>query len=395
MNDRDRRARATTQIFHWLIGFIAVIITAYLILVAVLIHSMNLPGGMRSLPTSAVADTDDEEERNIRDLSSWTDEELIAQMLIVMVPSNDTVGFYILAQHGIGAIAFNGLEPAEDMVEQLRYAQEEAHQGIKMLVASDEEGGEVSHLGMLLGSLPAPIEIAKLPLDEVRETTRRQGLILKDAGVHVVLAPALDLSYEGTYMSTYGRTFSSDPHEVAEVGIAWIAGMHDAEIAVAPKHWPGIGSAPDTHQNVFTTAPLSDLEKKDLIPFNVVLSQGIEMIMLGPVIVPGLTESDTPVTLSPRAYEYLRRGNVHELIVVTDALDMKGARESLSITRDQAAIRSVHAGADLVMISTVQVDSVIDALVDDLEEGILSRNQIEASVRRILLLKERFGLLPD
>jgi len=327
------------------------------------------------------------------DLSDWSDEELIAQMLIVMVPSDDIPGFYLLAQRGVGAIVLAGVTPTPRLVQELANAQDEAQRGIRMIVTSDEEGGDVAHLGALLGRLPAPEEIAKLPPEEIRQVTRAQGEVLRKAGVHAVLAPNLDLKVEGTYMAKNRRAFSADPQVVADVGTVWMEGMHEAGVAVVVKHWPGIGSARDTHEAVTVLGDLKTLEQADLIPFNQVITAGADMVMLGHVIVPGLSENNSPVSLSPKAIDYIRQRSHPDLIIMTDSIDMTAATETLGLTHGQAAARSVAAGADMVMMGAVDSVKIHAYLVKQLRSGDLSREHIEDSVARVLRFKYAHGLL--
>ncbi|MCL2492196.1 MAG: hypothetical protein FWE87_05560, partial [Coriobacteriia bacterium] len=286
MNEQSPKPSTTTVVLRVLTSTVIAIIATYIILVAILLISVRndlaLPGE-RFLSQIAPGEVEEEveEEVDVFDLDSWSTEELVAQILFVMTPSDDTVGFYILARQGIGSIVLSGGNPADDMAEELEYAQHQAPRGIRMLVSSDEEGGEVAYLSKLIsGPLPSPPEIATWSSDQIRDATRAYGEKLANLGSHLVLAPALDLTVPGAHMAELDRTFSGDPTKVSEVGIAWMNGMHDAGMSVVLKHWPGIGSAPDTHNTATTIAPLETLEQADLLPFDILIDEGAEMVMV-------------------------------------------------------------------------------------------------------------------
>jgi beta-N-acetylhexosaminidase len=171
--------------------------------------------------------------------------------------------------------------------------------------------------------------------------------------------------------------------------------MRDAGLMVTLKHWPGIGSAPDTHDGVATVGTLEMLEKADLIPFDALIDDGAEIVMLGHVIVPGLCESQTPATLSPNAYAYLREKGGADLVTLTDCISMIGATPGLELSAGVLAALSFGAGADWVMVGALETDLAQAAIAMAISESDNARERAEASVQRILKLKARIGLLPE
>ena len=79
-------------------------------------------------------------------------------------------------------------------------------------------------------------------------------------------------------------------------------------------------------------------------------------------------------------------------VVVTDDLAMAGATGGGSVA--DAAVRAVEAGADLLIVSNApqeQADAY-DAVVEAVRSGRVPRSRIEASVGRLLEVKETFDL---
>jgi beta-N-acetylhexosaminidase len=81
-------------------------------------------------------------------------------------------------------------------------------------------------------------------------------------------------------------------------------------------------------------------------------------------------------------------------VVMTDSLYMQGI--ALHYTLPQAAVMSIEAGDDLLegAFDTYSMRGMIQAIKDAMSAGQISQARIDQSVRRILTLKARFGLIP-
>lgn len=73
---------------------------------------------------------------------------------------------------------------------------------------------------------------------------------------------------------------------------------------------------------------------------------------------------------------------------------MKGITSSFTVP--EAAVQAVKAGSDLILVchSPDQQAAVLEALIHAFEKGILSEAKLDASLARLLALKERFLLHP-
>jgi len=243
----------------------------------------------------------------------------------------------------------------------------------------------------LLGHFPSHATMGSWSSHQITDEVFRYGQLLVGLGINLALGPVADLKVEGSYMTLEERTFAHDPSDVARCVIAWQKGMHQAGVAVAPKHWPGMGSANDTHLFSSTIAPLESLINHDMVPFEAAWTHGAEMIMVAHVISSGLTQEGVPATVSPSALTYLRQQAGDRVVIITDAMDMGGVIDYLGVDVNEAVIQSAVAGADVVM-STIETEGTIQALTYALDTGRLPREQAEASVMRILALKEKMGL---
>ena len=207
---------------------------------------------------------------------------------------------------GLGGVVLFGTPPSD---LRTRLARLRTAGTVVPLVSSDEEGGQVQRLRTLLGRLPSAEEMGRTRTPaQVRALAASYGAGMRRLGVDVDLAPVADLSVRGKYMEQTDRAFSASPQLAGDYATAFATGLRSAGVAPVVKHWPGHGSADNTHDRAATTPPLSTLEKRDLVAFGTVIKAGgVAGVMVGHLQVPGLTEPGTPATLSPAAYRYLRR----------------------------------------------------------------------------------------
>ncbi len=162
------------------------------------------------------------------------------------------------------------------------------------------------------------------------------------------------------------------------------------------KHWPGIGGVvTDPHFTLPTLdASRSELDATEFAAFRNLLADQPGMIMVTHVVVPAI-DPNLPATLSPALVQGVLRGDLgYDGVVVTDSLYMKGI--SLQYSLGEAAVLAVIAGNDLLegAWDTSSLTEMLAALKSAIAQGRISLARIDQSVRRILLLKQRYRLLP-
>jgi beta-N-acetylhexosaminidase len=105
---------------------------------------------------------------------------------------------------------------------------------------------------------------------------------------------------------------------------------------------------------------------------------------------PALDSSGVPATLSPRVMtQLLRRDLRFSGLLVTDAMDMRGVTDRYGAV--EASKRAIAAGADILLMPA-DVAGAIEAVVGGVLEHRYTEARLDSSVRRVLVLKRRFGL---
>lgn len=264
-------------------------------------------------------------------------------------------------------------------------------------VTADQEGGYISRLSPPLQRRPSLGEIAREYADPrdrakaVETMAAEQGRELAALGVTLNLAPVVDLDFDikhaGDGLTRLGRrVISSDPELVASVATRYCAGLADANVYCAVKHFPGLGRARgDTHRGeVKITASIAELEAQDWVPFRRVSPLVSTVIMVGHVRATAI-DPDAPASLSKRVItDMLRTRLGHDGLVITDDLCMR-AITNVRRGIGAAAVDALNAGADLLLVSwdVEQVYPVLSHLLAAAGDGRLDPAMLGRSKARL------------
>ncbi len=358
-------------------------------------------------------------------LRSMTTEEKIAQMLMIAPRYYDGVGVTQLntqLQDLFGSYTFGGVilfaQNSVNTEQMLRLTDSLQKANAKpdkpqLLVSIDQEGGAVSRLAtgtqmtgnMALGAIGE------------RSAARRTGEIIGEElaalEINVDFAPVMDVNNNPANPVIGTRSFSDDPAVVSALGTAFIKGLHKEQIMTALKHFPGHG---DTGTDSHTGLPqiqktYAELQKKELIPFAAGIAAGAEMIMTAHIQYPKIEtatyvskstgeEIYLPATLSKTIMtDILRRDMGFDGVIVTDAMNMDAIAKHFDPV-DSAAL-AINAGVDILLMPVAPYSDAgiqglkygIAAITALADSGKISMDNIDASVRRILTLKSKHGLL--
>ncbi|MEU4215309.1 glycoside hydrolase family 3 N-terminal domain-containing protein [Actinoplanes sp. NPDC026623] len=257
------------------------------------------------------------------------------------------------------------------------------------LIAIDEEGGDVTRLAHLTGS-PYPGNAALGAVDDpdlTRTVYAAVGADLAAAGINLDLAPTVDVNTADDNPIIGTRSFGADPALVARHSAAAITGLQANGVAACAKHFPGHGATTtDSHLELPTVdAPLSVLRERDLPPFAAAVAAGSQAIMTAHIRVPALTGAG-PATFSRAALTDLLRGEYgFRGVVITDALEMKGAAVAAGGI-GRAAVLALAAGADLLCIGAqvdlALVEAVTAEIVAGVRDGRLAPARLEEAAER-------------
>jgi beta-N-acetylhexosaminidase len=256
-----------------------------------------------------------------------------------------------------------------------------------LIVAIDEEGGDVTRLEAATGS-SYPGNSALGVVDDVELTERvaaSLGSELAAVGVTLDFAPVADVNTNPQNPVIGIRSFGSDPDLVARHVAASVRGFQRAGVAACAKHFPGHG---DTSVDSHLALPMVDsLDPLALAPFRAAIAAGVRSIMTAHIVVRSV--GDTPATMSREILDDLLRGELRfEGLVVTDALEMKAISETVGV--EEGAVRAIAAGADALCLGHDLFDeavvSVRDTLVRAVRSGRLPEERLVEAAGRVAAL---------
>lgn len=241
-----------------------------------------------------------------------------------------------------------------------------------VVVASDEEGGDVTRLQAVTGSsLPGNEALGVLDDEAItRSCARELGRLMSLAGIDLDLAPALDVASEPLNPVIGVRSFGADPELVGRHGQAFIDGLRDVGVASCGKHYPGHGDTrTDSHVALpILSAKIDTLDERDLKPFRMCRS---DAIMTAHVVAPEL--GPAPASLSTWASLKVRESGFLGPIL-TDALGMGALSERMGL--GEACVEALEAGADLLCLDAPQnrdpqaaLEEAVEALSTALDAG--------------------------
>jgi len=222
----------------------------------------------------------------------------------------------------------------------------------------------------------------------VKEVGYRMGLDIKRSGIHLNLSPCADVNTNPDNPVIGYRSFGNNPEKVSKLAFAAYSGMKKAGIGSCLKHFPGHGdTATDSHLGLpILHKTKAELEREELLPFQMGIDQGVELIMVGHLAVPALTGGkNIPASVSRELITDLLKGEMgFKGLVISDALNMK-AVATLYTEPGELEWQAFQAGNDILCFS------------DHAKEGIekiaqnASDSKVDAIFEKVMGLKTRLG----
>lgn len=320
--------------------------------------------------------------------ADWSLRDRLGQLVMVGVdPTGPAEAREVVEQHHIGGVFVGGSATGlltSGVLRDLRGAD-----GVAPFVAVDDEGGRVQRIDDLDGDLPsARVLGGTRSLADVTELAEARGRALAGYGVTIDFAPSIDVSDQADGEVIGDRSFGADAATVIRNARAFAEGLEAAGIVPVFKHFPGHGHAVgDSHEGTSTAPALDDLDP-DLAPFRTLLDEpGTHAVMVGHLVVPGLTDGE-PASLSAPAIDGLLRDELgYDGLVFTDELGgMRAVADRYGPA--EAVQRALVAGADVALLADgTGVEELLDQLEQAVADGSLPTSVVDTAFGRVLTAK--------
>ena len=261
-----------------------------------------------------------------------------------------------------------------------------------LFLAVEETGGASgSAVATALGATAAlsPKEIGEGANTSVaQEAGDLVGAYLKQAGFNLNIAPNASLALDAEAEGAYG----TDPQMVSGMSVAMIKGLRGQGILTCAGHFP-VPSSEDAGGMAGVNATqrqMDELEGEEFLPFRDCITAGCEIVMLSNIAAPKALGGNAPCTFSETMiHDELRSTLGYNGIVMSAPLD----RDAITggYTSDHAAVAAIAAGCDL-LYRPEHFELAVSGVVEAVENGVLTEERIEQSLRRVLRVKYKAGL---
>jgi beta-N-acetylhexosaminidase len=341
-------------------------------------------------------------------------EQRVGQLFMVGLPSGASdagaalTNDAITSSHAGSVVLFgshwNSADSIRVVVGPLQKLARAANGGVGLFVSGNQEGGQAGSFQAFYGDgfsvIPSPIMQAQGDPVLLQAQAQRWGAELLKAGVNLDLAPVLDTVPAGTADSNdpighWGREYGFTPGDVQRYGVAFERGMRAAGIAVAIKHFPGLGRV--TGNTDFTAEGIVDntftgADDPYIQPYKAGIDAGAEFVMMSLASYPRVDPQ--PAVFSSTMIGGILRGSLgFQKIVISD--DVGAAVAVADRPPARRALDFLRAGGDMVLtVQPTDIAPMTRAVLEAVAADAAFAAQIDASVERVLNVKAAYGLLP-
>jgi len=269
-----------------------------------------------------------------------------------------------------------------------------------MLVATDQEGGEVQVLaGSGFSDIPSALDQSTQPRDQLVASARTWGKELADVGVNMNLAPVADLvdiarPASNEPIGRWGREYGHDAATVSSQAGAFAEGMQASKVIPTYKHFPGLGRVKDntdTSAGVVDSTTTRSADTAVSVIFGAAIAAGAPVIMVSSATYSLIDPSAPAVFSSTIVTDMLRREMGFSGVVITD--DVSAAVQVQEVSAGDRAVRAIRAGCDIVLASAdpTVAEDMVKALISTARSDPAFAARVDESATRVLNLKKSLG----
>ena len=304
--------------------------------------------------------------------------------------------------HVGGVIYLGGWDGAETVTATSRHLQAQAGPnataGVKLLIAADQEGGQIRQLrGAGFSDFPSAQTQAGWSPERITAQATTVARELKDVGINVNLAPVTDtvpasLGAANKPIGKWGRQYGSTPAQVSRGANAFITGMKAGGVAATVKHFPGLGRIRENTD--FSASGITDTQagRSDpyLEPFVSGWKAGAQLVMVGSARYPKLDETQRAMFSSAIVTDLLRTQLGWQGVVITDDLNAAAVAD---LPAGKRATDVIAAGVDIALTGKASDGAVMtSAIATKAAAEPRFAAAVQAAALRVLRLKVDLGL---
>ncbi len=348
--------------------------------------------------------------RDAADAEQWVDsllgtltlDERVGQLFLVDLPESGSLDALIgdearraIEVYGVGGFLVSRVAGPRAVFRRTQALQSLSK--IPLFFAADYERG-AGRFNNAFTELPSNMAIgATRDTFYAAAAGRLTALESKATGINLLFAPVVDVNNNPENPIINIRSYGEDPDMVGHMAAAFVNEAERHGVLTTLKHFPGHGdTSVDSHAELGTVeGSLASLGETELKPYRIIFDQPHQPagVMSAHLWIKALDEEEIPATFSRRALSELLRDSLgFRGIVFTDDIKMGALLNNYDL--DERVVRPLLAGADIILTPR-NLGEAIAAVKEALLQGRISRENIDASVRRILRAKADAGLHRD
>ncbi|TVY54082.1 Beta-hexosaminidase, partial [Lachnellula cervina] len=284
------------------------------------------------------------------------------------------------------------------LVHELQTIAYEAGHPVPLSIALDQENGGVNSLcdTDCITQFPSAMGVAATGSSEVAfQVAKATALEISAAGINLILGPVLDVLANARNQPLGVRSTGDDPQVVSQFGVSYVKGYKEAGIATCGKHFPSygnlefIGSGAGSGIPIITET-LEQLSLSALVPFRSAIASGLDAMMVGGCALVGSGTNVMHACLSGQVVDELLRKDLNfQGVVISACLRMEALIQNIGV--GGGTVMAIRAGCDIVVLcrtSAVQHEAIA-GLKLAIKEGIIPKERIRTSLKRILQMKSK------
>lgn len=328
-------------------------------------------------------------------ISTMTLDEKVGQMFLARYPESSSMAIKEINEDTPGGYILFARDFKNETKDSIKQKLEECQNASKidLFLGVDEEGGTVVRVSSYKNFRNYPFEAprdiySKSGMSGIINDSHEKSELLKSLGLNMNLTPVVDVPSSSSDF-IYDRAFSTNVNEVVNFAENVINTMKEDNIISVMKHFPGYGNNVDTHTGIaIDKRDITTFENTDFLPFEKGIELGCPFILVNHNIVECM-DSEKPASLSKNVHDILRNDLNFTGLIITDDLAMDAVNEY--VENGNAATTAVLVGNDMIISSdfTKQKDEIINAV----NNGVISEDIINSSVRKILACKLAYGII--
>lgn len=389
----------------FVVGIVVVLICTILIINQPA-QNITMPTQSVTMPTESTTQNAALPQEDIIDndveliLSGMTLEEKVYQMMFVTPESLTGVGQVTqsgnttkeaLGKYPVGGIIYfsQNIKTREQVTQMITSAQE--YSKIPLFIGVDEEGGRVARIANnpeMCTTKLSPMKDVET-IEDAYNVGQTLGKELKELLFNVDFAPVADVIIYEKNSEIGDRSFGTDPNWVADCVGEVVKGLEENGVSATLKHFPGHGSTKvDSHTGYSASErTIDELRQCEFLPFEKGIAAGCDFVMVSHMTLVNATSEKLPSSLSKEVITgYLKSDLGFKGIVITDSLSMGAITKEYGV--DEAAVLAIEAGNDmLLMPKDIKISA--DAVIKAVNEGRISEERIDESIRKILNTKKQ------